>query len=387
MNVQVPNIPFSNVSPTFYEDFKEYCKTDEWRIFIQKQVIPLKEQYLAMTINPCQMNMKIWWNMCYELLMVSIHKRNRILGESKIKFEDTIFNEWKQREKQEMSRYQNYLIQLKRNNLAMRKQLHSSLRFFTSEMGAWNEGAKETYWMLSNHENRERMRCKLVENLKFDSHFEASRLRDYSGYESSTLMAPQLQESSKIENKHSQDTNNLAQNLQINKEAINSQIKEDAVGDDEFLQLQQNQQQNQQAAQNPQTNNTQSSSVSDSGVSNMSRKSSVTTLSSQSTITTVSNKPSTPQEHYEAFPQLEEKEKLIIRSECELITVTRVIKGRFELTNKYIYFFDTFSPFYYKEQSDNDSYDNIHASAVNNGLYSSSFSSTSHVHNNNLYRV
>jgi len=49
--------------------------------------MPLKEQYLAMTINPCQMNMKIWWNNCYEILMISIHKRNRIMGESKIKFE------------------------------------------------------------------------------------------------------------------------------------------------------------------------------------------------------------------------------------------------------------------------------------------------------------
>ena len=41
MNVQVPNIPFNNISPTFYEDFKDYCKTDEWRIFVQKQVSPL----------------------------------------------------------------------------------------------------------------------------------------------------------------------------------------------------------------------------------------------------------------------------------------------------------------------------------------------------------
>jgi hypothetical protein len=87
MNVQVPNIPFTNISPTFYEDFKSYCKTDEWRIFIQKQVAPLKEQYLAMTINPCQMNMKIWWNICFETLMVAIHKRNRMFGECKIKFE------------------------------------------------------------------------------------------------------------------------------------------------------------------------------------------------------------------------------------------------------------------------------------------------------------
>jgi hypothetical protein len=87
MNVQVPNIPFSNISPTFFDDFKDYCKTDEWQIFIQKQVAPFREQYLAMTVNPCQMNMKIWWNTCYETLMISIHKRNRILGESKIKFE------------------------------------------------------------------------------------------------------------------------------------------------------------------------------------------------------------------------------------------------------------------------------------------------------------
>lgn len=48
MNVQVPNIPFNNISPTFYEDFKEYCKTDEWRIFVQKQVSRLEQ------LEPCQ---------------------------------------------------------------------------------------------------------------------------------------------------------------------------------------------------------------------------------------------------------------------------------------------------------------------------------------------
>ena len=29
MNVQVPNIPFSNASETFYDDFKDYCKCVE----------------------------------------------------------------------------------------------------------------------------------------------------------------------------------------------------------------------------------------------------------------------------------------------------------------------------------------------------------------------
>ena len=87
MNVQIPNVPFNNVSATPYEDFKEYCMTNEWRIFIQKQITPLRDQYLAMAINPCQMNMKLWWTLCKDTLMQSVHKRNRQVGESKIKFE------------------------------------------------------------------------------------------------------------------------------------------------------------------------------------------------------------------------------------------------------------------------------------------------------------
>ena len=97
---------------------------------------------------------------------------------------DSISNSWKEREKLEVARYQNHLIHMKRNNLAMRKQLHNSLRFFLSERGAWNEGPKEIKWMLSSHKNREGMPCKLVENLQYDNRYymEASRLRDYSTY-------------------------------------------------------------------------------------------------------------------------------------------------------------------------------------------------------------
>lgn len=140
MNVQVPNIPAYQVSPSFYEDFKEYCKCDEWRIFIQKQAMPLREQYLAMTVNPCQMNMENWWTVCNETLMTSVHKRLRALGEAKIKFEDTIFNNWREREKREIQRYQSYLIMLRRTNLGMRKQLHTSLKYLCGERGCWNEG-------------------------------------------------------------------------------------------------------------------------------------------------------------------------------------------------------------------------------------------------------
>lgn len=225
------------------------------------------------------------------------------------------------------------------------------------------------------------MRCKLVENLKFDSHFEASRLRDYSGYSNYFQMEADSSSTTLNANEANKtntptDTNNLAQKLQLNKEAINTQINEDVVADEEFMPLlqqsnaQQSSQSNQpqsiqqQAAQlgqqqqqqqlHSQTKPTSPSNV-DSGISStpLSRTSSV---SSSVTLTTsmVSGSATMKPHEYEAFSQLEEKEKLVLRTECELVTVTRVIKGRFELTNKYIYFFDTFSPFYY-EHSLNDS--------------------------------
>jgi hypothetical protein len=51
MNFQVPNIPLANFTPTFYEDFKDYCKTDEWRIFIEKQVCLVLLIYSLILVN------------------------------------------------------------------------------------------------------------------------------------------------------------------------------------------------------------------------------------------------------------------------------------------------------------------------------------------------
>ncbi len=142
---------------------------------------------------------------------------------------DMIYNSWKERERQEGTRYQNHLINLKRSNLQMRKKLHNSLKFFTSERGAWSEGPSERYWMLSNHENREGMRCKLIENLQFNRHLDASHMRDYSNY--SVYLEPiKQQQQIPVDN---ETTNNLAQKLQLNKQAINEQLNEDLISDDE----------------------------------------------------------------------------------------------------------------------------------------------------------
>lgn len=208
---------------------------------------------------------------------------------------------------------------------------------------------RECYWMLSNNENREGMRCKLVENLQFDTHLEASRLRDYSNY---TYFKHEAKvNESLLESEKSDNADNLAQNLQLNKQAINNQINEDLIPDDEFLTPEQRQ------AQSTQKN-----------LELTKTKSSISNASTSSTTSQPTQKSLVPQEHIDLFPKLEEKEKLILKTECELITATRVVKGRFELTNKYIYFFDTFSSFYYEQTSENDS-----AEAVNeNGNQNSS---------------
>jgi hypothetical protein len=36
-----------------------------------------------------------------------------------------------------------------------------------------------------------------------------------------------------------------------------------------------------------------------------------------------------------------EQEKLVVSEECELVTLMSVVRGRFELTTAYLYFFDS----------------------------------------------
>lgn len=250
-------------------------------------------------------------------------------------------------------------------------------------MSSFDSRPKEIYWMLSNQETRQRMRCKLIENLQFNSHFEASRLRDHSGC--STYM-PDSSSLTVVKNRDSSDekqdsespsqvvkenpidkqaTDSLTQKLQLNKEAINTQINEDIINEEEFLATNTSG-----ATASHQPVSAQQSSALPAGTASSkstpsSMTSSVVSSTSSSTTTgyssgsapSASSQPApvqAPKEYYES--QLEEKEKLLLKSECELITVTRIIKGRFELTNRNIYFFDTFSTFY-NEQALNNSND------------------------------
>jgi hypothetical protein len=90
MNVQIPNVPLHKATSTALDDFRQYSSSSnsqEWQTFIQRQIEPLAEHYRSMSIKPFHMNMKIWWNNCHEMMMIGIHKRNRQIGEEKLKFQ------------------------------------------------------------------------------------------------------------------------------------------------------------------------------------------------------------------------------------------------------------------------------------------------------------
>lgn len=38
MNLHLPALPQSNGSPSFFEDFQEYCGSSEWHVYIDKYV-------------------------------------------------------------------------------------------------------------------------------------------------------------------------------------------------------------------------------------------------------------------------------------------------------------------------------------------------------------
>ena len=46
LTTYLPNLPSTQTSPTFYDDFKDYCLQDEWRSFMRKQVYTVYYMFL-----------------------------------------------------------------------------------------------------------------------------------------------------------------------------------------------------------------------------------------------------------------------------------------------------------------------------------------------------
>ncbi|KAL8183864.1 UNVERIFIED_CONTAM: Neurobeachin-like protein 1 [Gekko kuhli] len=182
MNLHLPSLPSTNGSPSFFEDFQDYCNTEEWKVYIDKYIIPNMKQYEVSTFSDGHERMAVYWKDCYETLMVNIHKRERERGESKLKFQEFFVEPFNRRSRQENMRYNSMVKQLNNQHTATLRQWRAAKLYLTCEQGPWAERKlNPVHWKLSNVENYSRMRLKLVQNYSFNSHQDASALRDNLG--------------------------------------------------------------------------------------------------------------------------------------------------------------------------------------------------------------
>uniref|UniRef100_A0A8C0F8H5 Neurobeachin-like protein 2 n=1 Tax=Bubo bubo TaxID=30461 RepID=A0A8C0F8H5_BUBBB len=158
MNLHLPSLPPTNGSPSFFEDFQEYCSSDEffWYHF------------------PSFFN-------CYEAFMVNIilssHKMVRIISVLRIffmVFQEHFVEPFRRKARQENLRYNSMLKQLNSQHTATLRQWRALLAWILDFL-------HPIHWKLSNVENFSRMRLKLVQNYNFNSHQDASDLRDNLG--------------------------------------------------------------------------------------------------------------------------------------------------------------------------------------------------------------
>uniref|UniRef100_A0A674HGY2 Neurobeachin-like protein 2 n=1 Tax=Taeniopygia guttata TaxID=59729 RepID=A0A674HGY2_TAEGU len=166
MNLHLPSLPPTNGSPSFFEDFQEYCRSEEWQVYIDKYV---SSKFFFYHFLPL-------FN-CYEAFMVNMHKRDRERGESKLKFQEHFVEPFSRKARQENLRYNSMLKQLSSQHTATLRQWRAAQLYLFSERGPW----RPVHWKLSNVENFSRMRLKLVQNYNFNSHQDASDLRDNLG--------------------------------------------------------------------------------------------------------------------------------------------------------------------------------------------------------------
>ncbi|RMC18484.1 hypothetical protein DUI87_04373 [Hirundo rustica rustica] len=182
MNLHLPSLPPTNGSPSFFEDFQEYCRSEEWQVYIEKYIIPNMKQYEENSFRYDNEQMALYWKDCYEAFMVNMHKRDRERGESKLKFQEHFVEPFSRKARQENLRYNSMLKQLSSQHTATLRQWRAAQLYLFSERGPWAERKQRpVHWKLSNVENFSRMRLKLVQNYNFNSHQDASDLRDNLG--------------------------------------------------------------------------------------------------------------------------------------------------------------------------------------------------------------
>ncbi|KAM4736367.1 neurobeachin-like protein 2 isoform 1-T1 [Anableps anableps] len=259
----LPNLPITNGSTTFAEDLKVYCNALEWQCFYQQKVRPTMEQYELDTFGRSHDIMSNFWNSCFDNLMSTALKRDKDKSDSKSKFQEVIVDPSMKRVRSENNRYVICQKQNASQQGVVWQHWRALRRLFTCERGAWaNRVQPEVKWKLSGAETYSKMRLKLVPNYNYDSHSEASALRDNMGAESPRSSDPIP--------------------LAVAKEAKVSDMEDDHLEEEDLVFL--------------------------------------------------DNKGEGEDEN--------QKEKLVLSEDCELITIVAVVPGRLEVTTHHLYFYD-----------------------------------------------
>ncbi|KAK0040263.1 neurobeachin-like protein 1, partial [Biomphalaria pfeifferi] len=181
-SIHLPHLPKTSMNPSFFDDFKTYVYSEEWQRFISSYVGPQMTHFIESNFEQDLASMSTFWSDCHEQMMMNHHKHNREIGESRLKFKAHFDEVYQKKVDLETRRFLNMQAQQKNQHLFALRQWRATKRFFTGERGTWRSGQQpEVHWKLSNQENFQRMKVKLTQNYNFDSHINASRLRDNLG--------------------------------------------------------------------------------------------------------------------------------------------------------------------------------------------------------------
>uniref|UniRef100_A0A671PHP8 Neurobeachin-like protein 2 n=1 Tax=Sinocyclocheilus anshuiensis TaxID=1608454 RepID=A0A671PHP8_9TELE len=176
----LPNLPATNGSPSFAQDLQNYCSTAEWQQFYQNHVGPTMQQYELDTFGKSHDLMSNFWNSCFDDLMSTAQRRDKDRSDCK----ELIIDPYLKRVRTENSRYHSLQKMSNSQQGVVGGHWKSLRRLLSSERGAWALRSPEVKWKLSSAETYSKMRLKLVPNYSFDSHSDASALRDNMGADS-----------------------------------------------------------------------------------------------------------------------------------------------------------------------------------------------------------
>uniref|UniRef100_A0A671M502 Neurobeachin-like protein 2 n=1 Tax=Sinocyclocheilus anshuiensis TaxID=1608454 RepID=A0A671M502_9TELE len=181
----LPNLPATNGSPSFAQDLQNYCSTAEWQQFHLNHVEPTMQQYELDTFGKSHDLMSNFWNSCFDDLMSTAQRRDKDRSDCKAKFQELIIDTYLKRMRTENSRYHGVQKMINSQQGVVWRHWKSLRRLLSSERRAWALRVQpEVNWKLSSAETYSKMRLKLVPNYSFDSHSDASALRDNMGADS-----------------------------------------------------------------------------------------------------------------------------------------------------------------------------------------------------------